>query len=129
MTTNLADAMPFAKILGVETTEATAERVVGKMIVEPNLCTVGAIAHGGALMTFADCLAAIGAYLSKPDGADGTTTVESKVNFLGRAPVGATLTGTATPLSAGKRISVWQTRIVTEDDALVAQVTQTQLVL
>ena len=126
---NLAAAMPFATLLGIETTEAGPDQVIGTMTIRPDMCTAGEIAHGGSLMAFADSLAAIGGYLNKPDGAGGTTTVESKSNFVGRAPVGTKLTATATPISVGKRLSVWQTKVVTEDEKLVAMVTQTQMVI
>ena len=67
--------------------------------------------------------------LTLPDGASGTTTIESKTNFLGGGPVGSLLVGEATPVKIGKRLSVWQTRIRTDDGADIALVTQTQLVL
>ena len=49
--------------------------------------------HGGAIMAFADALGAIGAFMNLPEGAKGTTTIESKTNFLGAAPEGQTVTG------------------------------------
>lgn len=79
---DFAHAMPFARLLGLELTDATPERVVGTITVRAELCTIGESAHGGTLMAFADCLAAIGAYLNLPEGAGGTTTIESKTNFL-----------------------------------------------
>ncbi len=39
------------------------------------------------------------------------------------------LVGEASPVKIGKRLSVWQTRIRTEDGVDVALVTQTQMVL
>ena len=69
------------------------------------------------------------AFLTLPEGATGTTTIESKTNFLGGGPVGAVLVGEAIPVKIGKRLSVWQTRIRTEEGAEVALVTQTQMVL
>jgi len=85
--------------------------------------------HGGAAMAFADSLGAIGAFLSLPEGAVGTTTIESKTNFLGGAKSGVTLRAETTPIHRGKRTSVWQTRIETADGRAVALVTQTQMVL
>ena len=58
-----------------------------------------------------------------------TTTLESKTNFIGRAPVGTRLIGTATPLHRGRTTQIWETHIRTEDGKLVAKVTQTQLVM
>jgi uncharacterized protein (TIGR00369 family) len=80
-------------------------------------------------MAFADSLGAAGAFLTLPEGATGTTTIESKTNFLGAAKAGATIRGEATPVHIGKATSVWQTRIARDDGKLIALVTQTQLVL
>jgi 1,4-dihydroxy-2-naphthoyl-CoA hydrolase len=127
--TNPADAMPFSKLMGVIITSAAKDRIVGELAVRADLCTSGGILHGGAIMAFADALGAIGAFMNLPDGAKGTTTIESKTNFLGAAPEGETLTGETTPVQIGKRLSVWQTRIARADGKAVALVTQTQLVL
>ena len=103
--------------------------MVGRLEVTPELCTTGAILHGGAAMAFADSLGAVGAFLTLPEGASGTTTIESTTKFLGAAPVGTTLIGEAEPVKVGRRLSVWQTRIRTEAGRAVALVTQTQMTL
>ncbi len=120
--------LPFAELLGIEFVAAAPERVVAEMIVRADLCTIPAVAHGGALMAFADTLGAAGTILNLPEGA-GTTTVESKTNFIAAAPLGARLSGEATPVHRGRRTQVWQTRISTKEGRLVAVVSQTQLVL
>jgi 1,4-dihydroxy-2-naphthoyl-CoA hydrolase len=125
---NLADTMPFAKLMGVQVLEASPEKIVGELTVRDDLCTAGGILHGGAAMAFADSLGAIGAFLSLPEGAAGTTTIESKTNFLGAAKAGVTVRGETTPIHRGKRTSVWQTRI-TAADKPVALVIQTQMAL
>ncbi len=129
MSTFPIELIPFAKTLGVEIIEASAECVVGMLLVRPELCTAGATLHGGAVMAFADSLGAIGAFLSLPEGAKATTTLESKTNFLSAAKVGATVTGEATPVHSGKRTGVWQTKISGEDGKTVALIIQTQMVL
>lgn len=126
---NLADTIPFANTMGVEITDATPDRVVGRLLVRPDLCTGGGILHGGAIMALADTVGAVGAFLSLPPGALGTTTIESKTNFLGSAKVGVTVTAESTPAHKGKSTSVWQTRITRDDGKAVALVTQTQMVL
>lgn len=126
---NLAASMPFATLMGVEVEEATPERVVGTLLVRDDLCTAGGILHGGAIMAFADSLGAIGGFLSLPEGAVGTTTLESKTNFLGGAKVGKIVRGETTPVHRGKRTSVWQTKITSEDGKAVALVIQTQMAL
>lgn len=129
MTMNPADAMPFSKLMGVRVTAASAGAVEGEITVREDLCTAGGIMHGGAIMAFADALGAVGAVASLPDGAGGTTTIESKTNFLGAAPVGSMVKGRSVPLKSGRRMSVWQTMIETAEGKPVAVVIQTQLVL
>ena len=120
--------LPFAELLGIEFVEATPELVVAGMTVREDLCTRPAILHGGAIMAFADTLGAAGTILNLPQGA-GTTTIESKTNFIAAAPLGARIRGEATPVHRGRRTQVWQTRVATAEGRLVALVTQTQLVL
>ena len=120
--------LPFAELMGIEFVEAAADRVVAEMTVREDLCTRPAVLHGGAIMAFADNLGGVGTMLNLPEGA-GTTTIESKTNFIAAAPVGIRITAEATPLHRGRRTMVWQTRISTAEGRLVALVTQTQLVL
>src|SRR5689334_17097708 len=119
---------PFPRLLGLEVTEATKSGVLGRVLVRPELCTTSQIMHGGAIMAFADTLGAIGAVLNLPEGAL-TTTIESKTNFISAAKEGTTVMAESLPLHVGRRSSVWQTRLAREDGALIAVVTQTQLVL
>jgi 1,4-dihydroxy-2-naphthoyl-CoA hydrolase len=120
--------LPFAELLGIEFTQAAPDRVVAEMTVRAELCTRPAVLHGGAIMAFADTLGAAATILNLPEG-KGTTTIESKTNFIAAAPLGTRITGEATALHRGRRTMVWQTRITTAEGKLVALVTQTQLVL
>ncbi|HEY5338756.1 MAG TPA: PaaI family thioesterase [Rhizomicrobium sp.] len=128
MTDIAALRQPLATTLGIEITDATKDRVVGRLVVRPEICTSGHILHGGAIMAFADTLGATGAFLNLPDGA-GTTTIESKTNFISGAKEGSTVTAESTPVHVGRRTSVWTTKITREDGKLVAVVTQSQMVL
>jgi uncharacterized protein (TIGR00369 family) len=114
--------------LGIQFTEIGPERVCAKMLVRRELCTVGDMLHGGAFMAFADTLGASGTVANLPPGA-GTTTIESKTNFVRGAPLQSTILGEATPIHRGRTTMVWQTRITNEDGRLLALVTQTQMVL
>jgi 1,4-dihydroxy-2-naphthoyl-CoA hydrolase len=120
--------LPFARLLGIQFLTASKERVTAAMLVRPDLCTVNAMIHGGAVMAFADTLGAAGTLLNLPAGT-GTTTIESKTNFLAAAPAGQKVLGEATPVHIGRRTMVWQTRITLESGRAVALVTQTQMVL
>jgi uncharacterized protein (TIGR00369 family) len=121
--------MPFAELKGVTFTEADRDRVVARMQVRPELCTLNHVIHGGALMAFADSVGAAATIINLPEDAKGTTTLESKTNFIGAAREGTTVIATTTPVHRGRRTQVWQTRLESEDGKLLALVTQTQMVL
>lgn len=118
----------FSEVLGIRFLEAAAERVKATLAVRPDLCTGGKIMHGGAIMAFADTLGAAATILNLPQGA-GTTTIESKTNFVRPAPVGSQVVGECTALHRGRKTMTWQTRVMSEDGKLIAFVVQTQMVL
>jgi len=120
--------LPFAKLLGIRLTAAAPEKVTAELLVREDLCTIPAMLHGGALMALADTLGACATILNLSGGA-GTTTIESKTNFLAPAPVGTTVRAECTPIHRGKRTMVWQTLITGENGRLLGIITQTQMVL
>jgi 1,4-dihydroxy-2-naphthoyl-CoA hydrolase len=120
--------LPFATLIGIRFTSAAPDRVTAELEVREDLCTNPAILHGGAIMAFADTLGAAATILNLPEGA-GTTTIESKTNFLAPAPVGSKVVGETTPIHRGRRTMVWQTRISNEAGRALALVIQTQMVL
>ena len=129
MSEQIRKHIPFAGVLGLEVVSATKERIDARMFVRPDLCNPVAGLHGGATMSVADTLGAMGASMNLPEGASGTTTLESKTNFIGVAKSGETVVAVCTPLHIGRRTSIWQTKITTEAGKTVALVTQTQMVL
>jgi 1,4-dihydroxy-2-naphthoyl-CoA hydrolase len=121
--------MPLAELMGVAFIEAEYDRVVARMQVRADLCTLSHSIHGGAVMALADSVGAAATVINLPEDAKGTTTIESKTNFIAGAKEGTVVIATATPVHRGRRTQVWQTRIETEEGKLVAIVTQTQMVL
>jgi len=115
-------------LLGIEFTDVTPDKVVARLMVRKDLCTLGDNLHGGAIMAFADTLGAVAAVLNMPQGAR-TTTIESKTNFIGGAAVGTRIVGESVPVHKGRTTVVCQTTIRSEAGKLVALVTQTQLVI
>lgn len=120
--------VPFTRTLGIELLENSASSVCGRLAWSEALTTVGGALNGGALMGLADNVGALCAFHNLPAGASGTTTIESKTNFL-RAVRGGHATAVARPLHTGRRIVVIETDIRDDEDRLVARVTQTQAVL
>src|SRR5258708_19401720 len=68
----LRDMLPFAKLVGIELLEASAEVVRGRLEWSPGLCTAGGLMHGGALMSLAHTCGALCAFLALPQGAPRT---------------------------------------------------------
>jgi len=120
-------SMPFAAELGLTIDSGGPEGVVGRAAWQADRCTVGGALHGGYLMALADSVGALCAHLNLPAGA-GTSTIESKTNFL-RAATDGEVTVTSTPLHVGRTTIVVVTDITRADGKLVTRTTQTQAVL
>ena len=118
----------FPGLMGVRVVEAAPDRVVGELVVRPDLCTTGSVLHGGAYMAFADTLGAVGTVLNLREG-KRTTTTDSSTKFIGAAAVNTTVIGECVALHRGRTTMVWQTAVKAADGRLCAVVTQTQLVL
>lgn len=121
------DSMPFAAELGLTIDAGGADQVVGRASWQADRCTVGGALHGGYLMALADSVGAMCAASNLPEGA-GTSTVESKTNFL-RGVTEGEITITSTPLHVGRTTIVIVTDITRGDGKLVSRTTQTQAVL
>lgn len=122
------DAVPFTRTLGMRAMELTPAQVRLEMAWAEELCTAGGVLHGGVLMSLADSAAAVCAFLNLPEGASGTSTIESKTNFLGPVTEGSVV-ASASPLHSGRSTIVVETSLADSQGRLVAKVTQTQAVL
>ena len=111
------DMMPFAALIGVDLIEVGPELVRGRMEHSLERCTTGELMHGGALMALADTCGGVCAFLNLPDGAIGTSTIESKTNFLRGVREGA-VTAVTRPLHKGRATIVIETELVRDDGKL-----------
>lgn len=124
----IRELMPLAATLGMRVGIYTPEEVAISLDWSPALCTANGILHGGAILALADSAGGACAFLNLPDDAAGTSTIESKTNFLGAVRSG-TVTATSTALHRGSTTIVVETDVRDSGGKLVAKVTQTQLVL
>lgn len=124
---SLVATMPFAVHAGVEITQADRATVVGHLDWAPERCTIGGLVHGGALMTLADSLGAVAAFLHLPEGAS-TATVSSSTVLLRGAREGR-VQGTSRAINVGRRFITVQTDLVDGDGQPVSSTTQVQAVL
>ena len=123
----LVATMPFAVAVGIEIDAASKDEVRGRLPWSPERCTTAGLMHGGALMTLADSLGAVCAFLNLPEGAS-TSTISSSTNFF-RAVRDGEAQATARPLHVGRTTIAVQTEVRDANGKLVVLVTQTQAVL
>ena len=119
---------PLPGYLGMQVTKATTEEVVGTLEIKENLCTIGGVVHGGAIMAFADTMGAICAFLNLPPNSR-TTTIESKTNLIRSGKLGETLIAKSRLLNKGRTLMLLYTEVQDSVGKLVAVVIQNQIVV
>src|SRR3954468_21868420 len=119
--------MPFAAGTGVELYRAGPEEVAGRLRWAPERCTAGGLMHGGALMTLADSVGAVCAFLNLPPGAN-TSTVSSTTSLVRGVRSGAAH-AVARPAHVGRSFLLVEVEVTDDDGRLVARTTATQAVL
>jgi 1,4-dihydroxy-2-naphthoyl-CoA hydrolase len=124
---DLLATLPYSVALGMTLDETTPQLVRGSLPWSPERCTTNGLMHGGALMSLADTVGAVCAFLNLPAGA-GTATVQSSTNFF-RGVRDGTLHAAARPLHVGRSFIVVRTDLTDDQDRPVGQTTQTQAVL
>jgi 1,4-dihydroxy-2-naphthoyl-CoA hydrolase len=119
--------MPYATTLGIQLHQATPELVTGSLAWTPELCTAGGILHGGAIMSLADAIGAVCAFLNLPQGA-GTATIDSTTRLY-RPLCTGTLHATASPAHIGRTLIAVTTDLTDDQDRLIAQTSQAQAII
>lgn len=127
-TTMIRTTMPFGERLGIDAEKVAPDEVVLTIEWAADLCTTGGALHGGLLMALADSAGGACAFMNLPEGAVGTSTIESKTNFLGGARSGV-VRAVARPLHIGGTTIVVETEVRDAGNKLIAKTTQTQVVL
>jgi 1,4-dihydroxy-2-naphthoyl-CoA hydrolase len=120
--------VPLAVTLGITADAAGPDEVVLSLGWAPSLTTGGGVLHGGMVMALADTSGAVCAFLNLPEGAGGTTTIESKTNFFAATRSG-TVKAHSRPLHVGRRVIVVETEIRGDNGRLAAKTIQSQAVL
>jgi 1,4-dihydroxy-2-naphthoyl-CoA hydrolase len=124
---DLLAMIPYAATLGILLEEAAPELVRGSLSWSPETCTTGGAMNGGAIMSLADNIGALCAFLNLPAGAN-TATVDSATNFFRGVREGR-LHAAARPLHVGRSFIVVRTDLADDQGRPVGQTTQTQAVI
>ena len=103
--------------LGIELTDVAPDHLVGRMPVDSRTRQPFGILHGGASVLLAETLVSCAAtFVAGP----GKACVGMEINANHLRPVtSGWVTGTARPISLGRRNQVWEVRIVDDNDKLV----------
>jgi 1,4-dihydroxy-2-naphthoyl-CoA hydrolase len=100
--------------MGIEITEATAERVVGRMPIDGNTQPYGLL-HGGASCVLAETLGSVGAALHAMR-LHGGITVGVDINATHHKGVrSGSVIGVATPIKLGGSVASYEI-VITDDD-------------
>ncbi|MEV1076567.1 PaaI family thioesterase [Micromonospora parva] len=109
----------FAALLGLTFEEASADRVVIRWQVRPDLHQPFGLLHGGVYCSVVETAASVGGALWLADR--GTVVgVSNQTDFL-RAVRDGELTAVGTPVHRGRSQQLWQVEITDADERLVAR--------
>ncbi|WP_371786807.1 PaaI family thioesterase [Streptosporangium subroseum] len=102
--------------MGIEITEATPQRVVGRMPVEGNTQPYGLL-HGGASCVLAETLGSIGA---ATHAGPGRIAMGIEINATHhRSATSGYVTGVATQVHGGRTLTTYEIEITDEQDRRV----------
>ncbi len=106
----LTDNETLIKTLEITVLEASPEKVVATMPVQPKVHQPFGLLHGGASVALAETIASVGAFLSVADQGMMAVGLEINANHL-RGVRDGLVTATATPIHKGRTTQVWQVEI------------------
>ncbi|WP_017597194.1 PaaI family thioesterase [Nocardiopsis lucentensis] len=107
----------LADRMGIEVTEASAERVAGRMPVEGNQQPFGLL-HGGASCVLAESLGSIGSTIHAAQF--GRVAVGIEINATHhRSATSGHVTGVAVPVHLGRTLATWEITITDDQDRKV----------
>jgi uncharacterized protein (TIGR00369 family) len=104
--------------LGIEILEIRDDALVGRMPVDHRTVQPAGVLHGGASVALAETLASWAGYLAVDRERFHVVGQEINANHI-RPISSGWVTATVTPVNVGRRVHVWEIRIVDEVGKLV----------
>lgn len=114
----LSNTQTLINTLEIEILEASPDKVVATMPVQPKVHQPFGLLHGGASVALAETIASIGAFLSVADQGMVAVGLEINANHL-RGVRDGIVTATATPIHKGRTTQVWSIEIKNEEGKMV----------
>jgi 1,4-dihydroxy-2-naphthoyl-CoA hydrolase len=114
----LSDGDTLIKTLEIKVLEASPEKVIATMPVQPKVHQPFGLLHGGASVALAETVASLGAFLSVADQGLIAVGLEINANHM-RGVRDGMVTATATPIHKGRTTQVWNIEIKDENNKMV----------
>ncbi len=111
-------AQTLVDTLEIKFLEASPEKVIATMPVQPKVHQPFGLLHGGASVALAETVASTGAFLSVVEQGMAAVGLEINANHLRGVREGL-VTATATPIHKGRTTHVWHIEIKDENGKMV----------
>src|ERR1700674_1026273 len=110
----------WVQAMGMTITLATKEEVRAELTVGAQHLQTYGIVHGGVHCGLIETLASIGAALFALPRGQSVVGLENSTSFVRAVRSGAKLHAVSTPITRGRRTQVWETRVLDEEERIVA---------
>jgi uncharacterized protein (TIGR00369 family) len=112
---------------GIEVTEISPDRAVGRIVIGPEHLQPYGLIHGGVHCTLAETLASLGAaFWAVEQGMAGAVGLSNKTDFIKGITEGV-IVGEATPIHRGRTHQIWQIFNTREEDGKLLAQSQVRL--
>jgi len=112
---------------GIEVTEISPDRTVGRIVIGPEHLQPYGLIHGGVHCTLAETLASLGAaFWAVEQGMAGAVGLSNKTDFIKGITEGV-IVGEATPIHRGRTHQIWQIFNTREEDGKLLAQSQVRL--
>ena len=106
--------------MGISITYATQDEVRAELTVDTQHLQAYGIVHGGVHCGLIESLASIGAALYALPRGQSVVGLENSTSFVRAVRSGAKLHAVSTPITRGRRTQVWETRVLDDEERIVA---------
>lgn len=123
------DECPLAELLGIETIETSADRVVARLVIRDEHKTPTGVVHSGAILSLADNCATIMANCANNEGPNPgafMVLIDLHSTMLGNQSEGV-LVSESQVVRCGRRVTVIRTLIRGDNDKALADITTTHI--
>jgi len=101
---------PVLDLIGFELERVSATSIEGRFVVSESSAQVYGVLHGGISAFLGESLGSLGAFIAS--GFQQVAGIEVSTSHLQPAPVGMEIEVKATPIHIGRRLQVWEVKLI-----------------